>query len=159
MILLERGQLEESAVQLVEAARLAPDVAVTNYYCGHALFRQGKPEQAVPYYERAIKLEPKYVPALLDLASIRIMADAKLADLDEALALTTKACEVTQRRDPLALKTLAGVYAVRGRFGDAALTAREALDVARATGDQYLAGSIEKMLKVYEGLQGRKPRH
>jgi len=157
MILLERGQLEESAVELAEAARLAPDVAVTNYYCGHALFRQGKPEQAVPYYEQAIKLEPKHVPALLDLASVRIMAEAKLNNVDQALTLATKACEVTQRRDPLALKTLAAVYAVSGRFADAALTAREALGVAQATGDQYLTGSIEKMLKVYEGLQGRKP--
>ena len=128
MILLERGQLEESAVQLAEAARLAPDVAVTNYYCGHALFRQGKPEQAVPYYERAIKLEPKYVPALLDLASIRIMADPKLADLDEALALTTKACEVTQRRDPLALqdagRRVRSARPVRRRRADGARGAR-----------------------------------
>ncbi len=157
MILLERGEFQESAGHLAEAARLAPDVAVTHYYCGHAFYRQGKPEQAVPYYGQAIKLDPKYVPALLDLASIRIMADPKLKDLDEALTLTTKACEVTQRRDPMALKTLAGVYAVQGRFGDAARTAREALAAARATGEEYLAGSIEKMLKVYEQLQGRKP--
>jgi tetratricopeptide (TPR) repeat protein len=156
MILLERGKFDESAAQLAVAARLAPDVLLANYYCGHALYRQGKPEQAVPYYQRALQLDPEYVPALVDLASIRILADPELANLDEALALTTKACEVTRRRDPLALKTLAGVYALRGRFGDAAMTAREALDVARAAGDEYLAGSIEKMLKVYEGLRSRK---
>jgi hypothetical protein len=78
--------------------------------------------------------------------------------VDEALALATKACEVTQRRDPLALQTLAGVHAVRGRFGDAALTAREALAVARATGDQYLAGNLEKMLKVYEALRAKQTK-
>lgn len=157
MIMLERGEFAESAVHLAEAARLAPDMAITNYYCGHAFYRQGKPEQAIAYYEQAIKLDPKHVPALLDLASIRIMPEPELNNLDKALTLATKACEVTQRRDPMALKSLAGVYAVRGRFGDAALTAREALAAARATGDQYLAGSIEKMLQVYEQLQRRKP--
>ncbi len=158
MILLERGKFDESASQLAEAARLSPDIPTTNYYCGHAFYRQGKPEQAVPYYQQALKADPAFVPALLELSSVRIMADPKLANIDEALALAAKACEVTRRRDPLALKTLAGVYAVLGRFGDAALTAREALQVARKTGDQYLAASIEKMLTVYEGLQAGKRR-
>jgi tetratricopeptide (TPR) repeat protein len=158
MILLEKGQFDESAAQLAEAARLAPDVPATNYYCGHAFLRQGKPERAVPYYQRTLQLDPKYVPALLDLASVRMRTDSKLGNVDEALVLATKACEVTRRRDPLALQVLAGVHAVRGRFGDAALTAREALGVARATGDQYLAGNLEKMLKVYEALRAKQTK-
>jgi tetratricopeptide (TPR) repeat protein len=157
MILLENGKFDEAAAQLAEAARLAPDIPDTNYYCGHAFYRQGQPDRAVPYYERALQIDPAFVPALLELASLRIRTDPKLSNLDEALRLATKACEVTRRRDPLALKTLAGVYALRGRFDDAARTAREAFDVARATGDQFLAASIEKMLKVYEGMSAAKP--
>jgi tetratricopeptide (TPR) repeat protein len=158
MILLERGELDEAVMQLAEAARLAPDVAATSYYCGHALYRQGKVAQAVPYYQRTLELDPQFVPALLDLASVRMMPDPEIADLGQALTLAAKACEVTHRRDPLALKTLAGVHALRGQFGDAAATAREAFELARASGDPYLSASTEKMLKIYEELQARKPK-
>jgi len=158
MILLESGELDEAVRHLAEAARLAPDNAAMSYYCGHALYRQGKAAQAVPYYERALELDPQFVPALLDLASVRMMPEPEVADLGQGLTLAAKACAVTRRRDPLALKTLAGAYAVQGRFGAAAAAAREALELARASGDPYLSASTEKMLKIYEELQVKKPR-
>mgnify|MGYP001040844539 CR=1 FL=1 len=158
LILLETNKLGESITHLKEAARLDPENPAVHYYCGHVLYRQGKPAEAVPYYQRALELDGQFVPALLDLASVRIMPDPDLTDTKEALLLTTKACELTGRRDPLALKTLAGVYAISGRFRDAAATAREALGVARNGGDRYLITSIEKVLNIYEGLEAKTPK-
>ena len=96
---------------------------------------------------------------MLELASIHLMVDrAELRDLDQALALAEKACEVTRHRDPIALKTLAGAYALARRFNDAVSTARNALEIARAAGDRELADATRKMLDVYEKLQADKQK-
>ncbi|HUT94239.1 MAG TPA: tetratricopeptide repeat protein [Thermoguttaceae bacterium] len=154
LIFLETGKLDEALEHLAEAVRLEPGDPVTNFYCGHVLYRQGKPEEAVSYYRRAMEQSPELVPAMLELASIRLMVDRpELYNLDEALALAKKACDATRHRDPIALKTLAGAYAVAGRFDDAVSTARNALEIALAAGDQDLANGTRKMLDVYEKLQ------
>lgn len=150
LILLETGKMEESLSHWTEAARLRPQDVIAQHYSGHALYRQGKTEEAVAYYRRALQIDPGFVPALLDLASVRMTPGKEYSNIEEALTLATKACEVTRRQDPLSLKTLAGVYALSGRFGDAATMAREALRIARDSNETYLVQSIEKMLKVYE---------
>ena len=153
-IFLETGNLDEARKHFAEAVRLRPSDAGANYYCGHVLYRQGRPEEAVPYYRRALEQSSDLVPAMLELASIHLMVDRpELRDLDRAIALAEKACEVTRHRDPLALKTLAGAYALSRRFGDAVSTARNALEIARAAGDRELADATRKMLDVYEKLQ------
>ena len=118
------------------------------------MHRQGKVEEAARYYRRSVEHNPKFAQALLGLASIRLMVDRpELYNLDEALALAKRACDATRHRDPIALKTLAGAYAVAGRFGDAVSTARNALEIALATGDRELADRTRRMLDIYEKLQ------
>ncbi len=159
MIFLETGNLDEAREHFAEAVRLRPSDAGANYYCGHVLYRQGRPEEAVPYYRLALEQSPGLVPAMLELASIHLMVDRpELRDLDQALALAEKACEVTRHRDPIALKTLAGAYALARRFNDAVSTARNALEIARAAGDRELADATRKMLDVYEKLQADKQK-
>jgi tetratricopeptide (TPR) repeat protein len=157
MILLETGKLDEAVEHLAEAVRLEPRSVLTSFYCGQALHRQGKLQEAMSCYQRAVEHNADFVPALLGLASIHVMVDRpELYDLDAALAHAEKACELTRRQDPDALKTLAAVYAVARRFDDAVNTAKSALEIARAAGDRRLADRIQKMLKVYEQLQAGK---
>ncbi len=158
LVLLETGELDQSLTHFAEAARLGPEDPLPHYYRGHLLYRQGKPKEAVPSYQRALELNAAFVPALLDLASVRVLPDPAVSNLQDALAHATKACEVTGRQDPLALKTLAGVYASLGRFGDAVQAARDAHAVARTRGDPYLNASIEKMLEIYERLDAKTPK-
>ena len=153
LILLDTGKPGESVEHLALALRLGPKDALANYAWGHFLHRQGKVDEAAAYYRRAVEHNPKFAQALLGLASIYLMVDRpELVNLDEALALAQRACDATGHRDPIALKTLAGAYAVAGRFGDAVNTARNALKIARAAGDQDLANGTQKMLDVYEKL-------
>ncbi|HUT94238.1 MAG TPA: tetratricopeptide repeat protein [Thermoguttaceae bacterium] len=159
LILLETGELDEAVEHLAEAARLEPEDPLASFYYGHALYRQGKLEEAVRYYQRTMERNPDFVPALLDLASIRIMVDRpELYDVNEAIALAEKACDLTRHRDPIALKTLAGAYALVRRFDDAVSTARNALEIALAAGDRELANGTRKMLDVYEKLQAEKQK-
>jgi hypothetical protein len=90
----------------------------------------------------------------LGLASIHIIeGQPELYDVDEALALAKRACDVTGHKDPAAMEILAGVYVAAGRLGDAVITTRDALELALATGDRDSADRTRKMLDLYEKLQ------
>ncbi len=92
LALLETGELEESAQHLREAVRLEPESAFANFNCGAALHRLGKPGDALGYYERAVQFNPELLPALLGIASIRLMIDQPaLFDADKALAAAKQA--------------------------------------------------------------------
>ena len=152
-ILLETGKFEESVEHLAEALRLGPTDASANYYWGYVLHRQGKPKEAATYYRRATDLDAEFTPAMLGLASLCIADErATPAETKEALALAKKACDLTGRKDLQTLRILAAMYAVAGQPGEAVSTARTALQVARAAGDQFSVRQVEGMLKLYEKL-------
>jgi len=154
LMLMKTGNLDEAQEHFVEAVRLDAGDVDANFYCGHVLFRQGRAEEAVPYYERALEQDSKLVPAMLELAAIRMTFDRPdLCDLDQAIALAEKACDVTHHQDALTLKTLAAAYAFARRFDDAVSTARSASQLALAAGDPELAYTTQKLLDVYEKLQ------
>ncbi|MHC4402319.1 MAG: tetratricopeptide repeat protein [Planctomycetota bacterium] len=156
LILLDSGKLDESLEHFTEALRLEPNDAFTNYAYGNVLHRQGSLEEAARYYRRAVECNPKFVPALLGLASIRIRDDQpELYNVDEALALAKKACDVTGHEHPAAMEILAAVYVAAGQLGDAVRTAKSALELARGAGDQDLADRIQKKLDLYERARAR----
>ena len=150
LILLDSGKLDESVEPLLEALRLKPKNPFAGYICGHVFHRQNKPEEAATYYRRAVESDPEYVPALLGLASIHIIDRPELYDVDQAVALAKKACDVTGHKDPAAMEILAGVYVAAGRLDDAVITARNALEVARRAGDQDLVDRLRENLELYE---------
>jgi len=157
VMLLETGHLGESAVHLAEAVRLEPVTGLTNYHCGTVFHARGDLEEAVRYYHRSLEQNPEFVPALLNLASIRTVVDRpELYDVDEALALAKKACDVTGHKDADALKSLAGVYAAAGQLGKAVDTARKAEGIALAAGQQELAQLIHRMLRSYERFRPQR---
>ena len=156
MVLLETGRLDESDEHFAKAVELEPQKGLTNYYCAEVMYGKGKLTEAVLYYQRALEQDPEYVPALLNLASIRATGvRPDLRNVDEAFALVTKACEVTRYEDPDVLKSLAGVYASAGQFDQAVNAARKALQIARAAEKQDLAEGIERTLEVYRRLQAQ----
>ena len=72
----------------------------------------------------------------------------------EAVRLAEHACELTGYRDPLLLGTLACAYAGTGRLDKAFATASKGRDVALASGQNQLAGSL---LMLMENYNARKP--
>ena len=136
---------------LAEAVRLVPDDPFANYYYGYALHRQGKLEEAAGHYARSVEEDPESVRALLALAVIRVNLQLpEWHDPQRAIRLAEKACELSRREAPDALKVLAAVYAAAGRDRDAVRTAAEALRIARAADDEALAKQLEADLKTYQ---------
>ncbi len=159
LLLRETGELEESVQHLAEAVRLQPENAFANFSCGSAFHRLGNPEKALGYYEQAIQADPGLLPALLGIASLRIMIDhPKVFDVGKALTAAEKACEVTHHEHPDALRVLAGVYAVSGQFDKAIDTASKAVRIARAGGATDLANRIQRMLEAYQQLRAGRHR-
>ena len=157
VVLMDLGQFEEAGVHLAEAVRLDPDDPKAACSLGHVLSREGKLAEAAVHYAHAVELDPDLLMALLPLASIRATSsEAALRNGPEAIALATRACELTSYRDPTALLALSEGYAEVGRFPDALLVARQALAIAEAGGSEGLIGAIRQRMDFYE--RGEPPR-
>ncbi len=72
--------------------------------------------------------------------------DSKSRDGTEAVRLAERACDVTQRKIPALLDTLAAAYAEAGDFPQAISAAEEALNRARASGDNDAVRLSESIL-------------
>ena len=72
--------------------------------------------------------------------------DSKSRDGTEAVRLAEHACDLTQRRIPALLDTMAAAYAELGDFPRAISAAEEALNRARSAGDSDAVKLSENIL-------------
>ena len=99
-------------------------------------------------------MDTNSVPALNDLAWLRATApDPGLRNGPEAVRLAERACQQTQYKEVVPIRTLAAAYAEAGRFDDAVATARKALAMALAQGPKELAARDEQLLELYKSGQ------
>jgi len=153
-LLSQQGKESEAAQHLREALRLRPDHAGAHKNLGLILQHQGWIEEAVSHYSEAVRLRRDDAEVRNNLAWIRAThPDAALRDGVEAVRLAERACELTGRKDPGILDTLAAAYAEAGRFADAAATASEAAALARTAGREDLARQIEAHQRLFEAGQ------
>jgi len=149
-----QGDYDDALRTYRKGLELNPNSARLHNSLGCVLLQQGRLEEARGHFAKAIELQPDLVPAILGLASIRAQAkDPKLRNLEEAVKLARKACELTGYQEPEVLEILAGVYAAAGRFPEAISTSQRALEIALAAGKKDLANAIRGRLRLYEQQQ------
>jgi hypothetical protein len=68
----------------------------------------------------------------------------------EAVRLAQHACELTRRKVPEVLDTMAAAYAASGQYRKAVETAQAAMDLARAKEAGELAAEIGRHLDLYQ---------
>jgi cytochrome c-type biogenesis protein CcmH/NrfG len=142
---------------LAEAARLEPGNPMRHVVLGIALGKEGLPEQAEASFRRALQADPRCVPAILQLSSIRASCDRpELRDRPEAVRLAQQACELTGRQDPGPLMVLAVAHHEAGQKTEAISTAEQALKIARATGNQTVVEALEKRLHAWRSDSGTR---
>jgi len=121
---------------------------------GSLYAREGRVDDAVAAYRRAMELDPDSPAVLNNLAWIR--AVARTGDPGaplEADELARRASRALDDRSPAALDTLAVALAAAGQFENARRASLRAIALARAAGDEETAAEIESRLALYR--QGR----
>lgn len=111
-------------------------------------------------YASALLLQQDFPAALDGLAWILATdADPQVRNGDQAYAMAERACELTGRKDPEKLKTLAAACAETARFSQALFDAQSGLDLASKNGQKVLAEKCRLMLAAFRaGKPWREPR-
>jgi tetratricopeptide (TPR) repeat protein len=145
--LVENGDLVSAAPQLGYVMMLRPE-----YEQAHADLRQillslaREPDGLQRLREIAANAPDS--PRMLDELAwlLATYPDSKSRDGTEAVRLAERACDLTERRIPALLDTLAAAYAETGDFPRAIRVAEEALNRARGSGDNDAVKLTESIL-------------
>jgi tetratricopeptide (TPR) repeat protein len=160
VVLIQVGRVEDAIGHYEQAVRFKPDWAEAHNTLANALVQAGRVEDAIGHYEQTLRSDPDNVGAHSNLAWLLATdGDQRLRDPARAVKLAERACELTGKKVPAPLDTLAAAYAAAGRFEEAIRTAQEAINVALAAGEKELADEIQGRLELYKSGQPfhRKP--
>jgi Tfp pilus assembly protein PilF len=122
-------------------AELLDDMGVTALYLnnlGSEELFAGNEEEALRYFDTAVKLAPEYTPTYANLGVVR----RRLGDIDGALAAYHQALRIDVRQ-PTVLNNLAALYHSQGRL-------QEASDAVRAADPR---GAIPNLLVVRGNIE------
>jgi tetratricopeptide (TPR) repeat protein len=157
--------------RLALAAGQTGDFATAANQFGYALLLQPKNTDAGDRVRLAMRLAAKSPDASQQLAKIAaaapdspvllneiawLRATAPAIDLrngTEAVRLAERACFIAGDKQPMLIATLAAAYAEAGNFSEAIAAAREALSLARSSGEAKIAGLAENLLTVFQANQ------
>jgi len=154
LALNQQQQWREAADLWQRIAAAQPADADAQYQCGWALSHLGKTREAMGCYAQAILLTPDFAEALDALAWIAATDPRpELRNGPQAVQMAGRACELTGRRQPRMLLTLAAACAETGRFGEAAAAARQAGDLAGTAGLKELQEKARRMRGALEKSQ------
>ncbi|HXC36831.1 MAG TPA: tetratricopeptide repeat protein [Candidatus Acidoferrales bacterium] len=135
-----------------KAIQLQPDYPMPHGNLGNAFMLEGQTAKAIQQWKLALQYMPDLTSAQMNLAWVLATSpDASLRDGQTAVALAERATQLTQGRDPAALRSLAAAFAENGQYPDAVATAQQALQMSR--GNPGLATTIQEQLKLYQNHQ------
>ena len=118
---------------------------------GMIALQSAQPAEAITHYQEALKANPDRLRSLVVLARVYSShPNNSVRDAGQALALASRACELTRNSHPDALDALAAAHAEGGNFQEAVKVARRALELARQRRAGPTAAAIERRLRLYE---------
>jgi tetratricopeptide (TPR) repeat protein len=118
---------------------------------GNALQQEGKMDEAIAQYQKALEIDPSNVEARNNMAWVlATWPETRIRDGKKAVELAERADVLTDRVNPIISVTLAAAYAEAGRFPDALKTAERALTLATGQGNAALTTSIRAQIELYQ---------
>jgi tetratricopeptide (TPR) repeat protein len=146
-VLAENGDLVSAAQHLGYVMMLRPELEQAHAQLRQLLLLLAKQPDGLQQL-REIAANAPDSPRMLDELAwlLATYPDSKSRDGTEAVRLAQHACELTERKIPALLDTLAAAYAEAGDFPQAISAAEEALDHARSSGDNDAAKLSESIL-------------
>lgn len=153
----QAGRFEEAKAYLAQAVQLKPTSAQIYAKLGFLLNEQGKTGAAIDFYRAYLRCSPDEPSACNNLAWILAThPDSNLRNGGEAVGWAEHACDVTHRREPVFVGTLAAAYAEAGRFQDAIAAAQLAINLSHAAGQDEVEKTNQRLLELY---RAGKPFH
>ncbi len=144
-LLHAKGDTQEAIRHLRLALALEPSGAA-HFNLAAALQSLGELQEAESHFRQALSLIP-------DDAQVHHFLGRNLAAQGrsrEAVSELQEAARLTRESDPEILDSLAVAYASEGRLQEAVATARRAITLAEAAGNDDLAARLRARLAVYE---------
>jgi tetratricopeptide (TPR) repeat protein len=154
MALLQQEQWAGAVEILTNIAPQRVNDAGLQYACGLALERTGDTRQAMSQYAWTLLLTPNDARALNALAWIAATdGRTEFRNGAQAVEMAGRACELTARKDPEMLLTLAAAEAEAVQFKEAVTVAREAGELAGTAGNKAVVEKSKQLLSAFEAGQ------
>jgi tetratricopeptide (TPR) repeat protein len=148
---LQKEDLEAAIVCYWQVIAIAPRAVDAYANLGTAFFKKGEIKKAIGSCQKALDLNPDQMYVRNNLGwLLATTSDPSIRNGTNALALATRANQLSGGGNPVFLRTLAAAYAETGSYGQAAVTARRALELAVAEKQDALAATLQKEIKLYE---------
>jgi tetratricopeptide (TPR) repeat protein len=148
--LLRKGRVNDAIAAYEHALKIQPKYPEVENNIGLALLQNGRPSEAIAHWENCLAVQPDSLDPLNNLAWVlATFPDAWIRNGRRALALATRANELSGDSNPAILRTLAAACAENGRFTEARVIAEKGLQLAQAQGNPALAGILEGDLAFY----------
>jgi tetratricopeptide (TPR) repeat protein len=124
------GRYQDAIDACKQAIRIKPDLTEAYNNLGIVMKAQGNYDEAIENFARVVQLQPDAVEPRNDLALL-IVKHPELKDhnIEEAISLARRTCELTNYRNAAFLDTMALAYSSAGRFSEAVNTAQAALNI------------------------------
>jgi tetratricopeptide (TPR) repeat protein len=145
--LTENGDLVSATQHLGYVMMLRPDLEQAHAQLRQILLSLAKEQDGLQRF-REIAANAPDSPRMLDEVAwlLATYPDSRSRDGAEAVRLAEHACDLSQRKIPALLDTLAAAYAEAGDFPRAMSVAEEALNRARSSGDNDAVKLSESIL-------------
>jgi tetratricopeptide (TPR) repeat protein len=147
--LLQAGQTGEAIKYFQIASKLQKSYQA--FYNLSFAFRMNKmPLEAETNLQKAVELQPQFMPAQIDLSWIlATWPDATARNGARALAIA-ESLNHQHPDDPKILRTLAAACAETGHFPEAVANAKQALVLAQTLSQTTLAGQLQAEARLYQ---------
>jgi tetratricopeptide (TPR) repeat protein len=150
-VLLMHGNASEAASEAQAALEIQPNNPEAHNNLGLALIQTGDVNSAVNHWREGLRIQPKNLNGQCNVAWVMATCPVdSVRDGARAVGLMQNVLRQSGFRSAILLRTLAAAYAESGRFGDAIVTAQEALQLARANRNFGLAADLEANITSYK---------
>jgi tetratricopeptide (TPR) repeat protein len=150
---LKKEQLPEALIHLRKGVELDPDSPSGQNDLGIALAHTNNLDESIIHLEKAVSLAPDSPDYRYNFGRVL----AARGNFPEALTQFEQASKLSRTQRPEILQMLAAMYSENGRYAEAIVTARNALQLANQEQDQSLATSLQANLQRYESQANAAP--
>ncbi|MBV9617759.1 MAG: tetratricopeptide repeat protein [Verrucomicrobia bacterium] len=149
-LLMRRGRVNEAIEHSEEALRIRPTDADAQNNLGLALLHTGEAKRGIMHLEKALEINPGHMNAEINLAWILATSpDDSTRNGPRAVELVEDVLNRAGHANAIVLRTAAAAYAEVGRFDYAIVAAQQAIEIAKATGNEGLIADLESNIAAY----------